>query len=334
MFIRVRLLLVDFCDSLRQTRCMKAVQVNDGVVSVENVSEPRGEGVIVDVRTVGICGSDLHLIDAGMMSVIPGHEIAGVTRDGTQVAIEPMLSCGQCTHCAEGEEPYCRESLPNTFGIGINGGMAERIVVPERFLIPLDRRVKVEEAFLVEPLAVAVRSLGRAGVTEGDTVCVVGAGTIGLCCVAVAKYLGATVELESRHSHQLEAGSRLGATEPSSQPARIVIEAAGTSSALSWAIEKCQKGGVVGIPSTYWDPVEIPALAMGMKEVSLIPSVTYGHTTGQRDFDVAMSVMAASPELGQAVITDRFPLDGAAEAFDVARNRSQGVIKVAIDAKS
>ena len=68
MFIRVRLLLVDFCDSLRQTRCMKAVQVNDGVVSVENVSEPRGEGVIVDVRTVGICGSDLHLIDAGTVS--------------------------------------------------------------------------------------------------------------------------------------------------------------------------------------------------------------------------------------------------------------------------
>ena len=87
-------MLVDFCDSLRQTRCMKAVQVNDGVVSVENVSEPRGDGVIVDVRTVGICGSDLHLIDAGMMSVIPGHEIAGVTRDGTQIAIEPMLSCG------------------------------------------------------------------------------------------------------------------------------------------------------------------------------------------------------------------------------------------------
>ena len=155
--------------------------------------------------------------------------------------IEPMLSCGECKHCAEGEEPYCRESLPNTFGIGINGGMAERIVVPERFLIPLDTRVPVEDAFLVEPLAVAVRSLGRAGVTKGDRVCVIGAGTIGLCCVAVAKYLGATVELESRHSHQLEAGSRLGAIEPSNQPASIVIEAAGTSSALSWAIEKCQR---------------------------------------------------------------------------------------------
>ena len=174
-------------------------------------------------------------------------------------------------------------------------------------------------------------SLGRVGVSEGDRVCVVGAGTIGLCCVAVAKYLGATVELESRHSHQLEAGSRLGAIETSSEPAKIVIEAAGTSSALAQAIDKCQKGGLVGIPSTYWDPVEIPALSMGMKEISLVPSITYGHTTGQRDFDLAMSVLAASPELGRALITDRFPLDGAAEAFDAARNRSTGVIKVAID---
>ncbi len=313
---------------------MKAVQVNNGIVTVENVSEPRGEGITVDVSSVGICGSDLHLIDSGMMSVTPGHEIAGVTRDGTPVAIEPMLSCGECNHCLEGEEPYCPDALPNTFGIGIDGGMAERIVVPERFLIPLRPRVKVEEAFLVEPLAVAVRSLGRVGVSEGDRVCVVGAGTIGLCCVAVAKYLGATVELESRHSHQLEAGSRLGAVETSSRPAKIVIEAAGTSSALAQAIDKCQKGGIVGIPSTYWDPVEIPALSMGMKEISLVPSITYGHTTGQRDFDLAMSVLAASPELGRALITDRFPLDGAAEAFDAARNRSNGVIKVAIDVQN
>ena len=310
---------------------MRAVQVFDGTISVNDVSEPRGEGITVDVRSVGICGSDLHLIDSGMMAVTPGHEISGVTRDGTQVAIEPMLSCGQCKYCLDGEEPYCDDSLPRTFGIGIDGGMAERIVVPERFLIPLDPRVDIRDAFLTEPLAVAIRSLGRVGVTKGDRVCIVGAGTIGLCCVAVAVFMGATVELESRHSHQLEAGIRLGASESSDQPARIVIEAAGTSSALSRAVEKCRKGGVVAIPSTYWDPVEIPALTMGMKEVSLVPSITYGHTTGPRDFDLAMSVLADSPELGKALVTHRYPLDGAPEAFEKARDRRNGVIKVAID---
>ena len=57
---------------------MKAVQVNNGVISVDNVSEPSGDGIIVDVCSVGICGSDLHLIDAGMMSVIPGHKLLGL----------------------------------------------------------------------------------------------------------------------------------------------------------------------------------------------------------------------------------------------------------------
>ena len=326
--------LVDIRPYMGQTKDMKAVQVIDGSISVNNVSEPRGEGVTVDVKSVGICGSDLHMIDFGMMSVIPGHEIAGVTRDGTEVAIEPMLSCGNCKYCLDGEEPYCSDSLPRTFGIGIDGGMAERIIVPERFLIPLDSRVSIRNAFLAEPLAVAVRSLGRVGVTKGDRVCVIGAGTIGLCCVAVAIYMGATVELESRHSHQLEAGIRLGALEPSDQPAQIVIEAAGTSSALARAVEKCQKGGVVGIPSTYWNPVEIPALTMGMKEVSLIPSITYGHTTGPRDFDLAMSVLANSSELGESLVTHRYPLDGAPEAFDRARDRHNGVIKVAIDVET
>ena len=77
-----------------QTKEMKAVQVVDGSIHVNNVPEPRGEGVLVSVKSVGICGSDLHLIDSGMMSVIPGPEIAGITSDGTEVAIEPMLSCG------------------------------------------------------------------------------------------------------------------------------------------------------------------------------------------------------------------------------------------------
>tara|TARA_Y100001970_G_C14110519_1_gene790596 strand:- start:305 stop:1246 length:942 start_codon:yes stop_codon:yes gene_type:complete len=310
---------------------MKAVQVTDGLIHIDNVPEPRGEGITVHVKSVGICGSDLHLIDSGMMSVIPGHEIAGVTSNGTEVAIEPMLSCGTCKYCLGGEEPYCKESLPRTLGIGIDGGMAERVVVPERFLVPLDPRVSIDNAFLTEPLAVAVRSLGRVGIAKGDRVCVIGAGTIGLCCVAAAVHMGAIVELESRHSHQLEAGIQLGAVEPSEQPAQVVIEAAGTGSSLSRAIEKCEKGGVVGIPSTYWEPVEIPALTMGMKEVSLIPSITYGHTTGHRDFELAMSVLANSPLLGSAVITHRYPLDGASEAFERARLRRDGVIKVAID---
>ena len=73
---------------------------------------------------------------------------------------------------------------------------------------------------------------------------------------------------------------------------------------------------------------------MGMREISLVPSITYGHTKGRRDFEIAAKILANTPELSRALITHRFPLDGAAEAFDVARTRSEGAIKVALDVQS
>ena len=310
---------------------MKAIRVSDQVIELCDVPEPKGEGVLVNVEAVGICGSDLHLIDSNMMNVIPGHEISGITSSGHPVAIEPMLSCGLCRHCDEGSQPYCDSALPNTMGIGIDGGMAEKIIVPERFLTPLPNGIDVRDAFLVEPLAVAVRSLLRVGSNSLNRIVVVGGGTIGLCCVAVAKYFGAEVELHARHQHQIDAGHRLGTQSVRSELAPVVIEAAGTESALATAVNLAAKGGLVGIPSTYWNPTELPGMSMGMKEVSLVPSITYGNTQGQRDFELAAKILASTPELSRALITHRFPIDAASDAFETARSRKTGVIKVAVE---
>ena len=310
---------------------MKAVKVSDQVIELCDVPDPKGEGVIVSVKAVGICGSDLHLIDANMMVVTPGHEISGTTPNGKFVAIEPMLSCGECSYCNRGSQPYCESALPNTMGIGIDGGMAEKVIVPERFLTPLPKSVSIQDAFLTEPLAVAVRSLLRVKANSVNRVVVVGGGTIGLCCVAVAKYFGAEVELVARHRHQIEAGYRLGAQAHQQQKAPVVVEAAGTASALATAVDLAEKGGVVAIPSTYWNPAELPGMSMGMKEVSLVPSITYGNTQGERDFELAVKILASTPELPAAIITHRYPLDAASDAFDTARSRNLGAIKVAID---
>jgi len=310
---------------------MKAIKVRNNQIEVCDVPNPSGDGIVVTVKSVGICGSDLHLIDSGMMNVTPGHEIAGIAPNGKEVAIEPMLSCGACLDCLRGEQPYCEVALPNTMGIGIDGGMAEKIVVPERFLVPLNSNVEIGAAFLVEPLAVAVRSLLRVNANKAERIIVVGGGTIGLCCVAVAKYFGAEVELEARHPQQIEAGSQLGAVKSKGKPASIVVEAAGTSSALVQAVSLCEKGGSVAIPATYWNPIQLPGMEMGMREVSLVPSITYGYTKGSRDFEIAAKILAKTPEFSRALITHRFPLDAAAEAFAVARTRSEGAIKVALD---
>ena len=216
-------------------------------------------------------------------------------------------------------------------GIGIDGGMAEKILVPERFLTPLPNGIDVRDAFLIEPLAVAVRSLLRVGSNSIKRIVIVGGGTIGLCCVAVAKYFGAEVELHARHQHQIDAGHRLGTQSLRSELAPVVIEAAGTESALATAVNLAAKGGLVGIPSTYWNPTELPGISMGIKEVSLVPSITYGNTQGQRDFELAAKILASTPELSRVLITHRFPIDGASDAFETARSRKKGVIKVAVE---
>lgn len=310
---------------------MKAVRAANGSVEVVDVPEPAGDGVRVRVVSAGICGTDLHLVGDGLVEgTTLGHEIAGFTADGTAVAVEPVISCGDCAACVGGDNGRCADALPNLIGIGADGGMAESVLVPEQFLVTLSDGLEVRDACLVEPLAVAVRALHRAGVREGVRVVVVGGGSIGLCAVAVARHLGASVELLARHDHQLEAGARLGALEVTDEPAPIVIEAAGTESALATAVEKCAPGGTVGIPGSYWEPVQLPGMLMGVKEVSLVPSIMYGRTTGSRDVDVAAGILAETPTIADVLITHRFPLDGAEEAFAAAGDRSHGAIKVAL----
>lgn len=297
------------------------------------MGEAIGEGVTVHVRATGICGSDLHLLaSGGFDGRILGHEIAGLTDDGTPVAVEPVHACGACLHCLDGDEPLCADATTRLIGIGVDGGLAERVVVPSHLLVPLADGVRVEDACLVEPLAVGVRAVARAGVTASTRVCVVGGGSIGLAAAAAAKAFGAQVELVARHDHQLAAADRLGVGPAGDRPADVVIEAAGSESALADAIARCAPGGTVGIPSTYWEAVRLPPMLLGLKEVNLVPSSMYGRTTAEgRDVVVAARILAEQPEIATALVSHRFPLDGAPDAFAVAADRAAGAIKVVIE---
>ena len=311
---------------------MRAVSCSDGAVEVVEAPEPSTAGITVHVRAAGICGSDLHLVEGRFVDgTVLGHEIAGVTDDGTFVAVEPVISCGTCGFCEAGDNGLCSQAAASTIGIGLDGGMAERVRVPAHLIVPLPPGVDVADASLVEPLAVAVRALARVDVGPSTRVAVVGGGAIGLCAVAVARHLGAEVELIARHDHQRSAGERLGASAPTDQPADVVVEAAGTASALAAAVSRCRPGGKVAIPGTYWEPVELPGLEMGMKEISLVPSIMYGRTSGPRDVEVGAEILAHDPEVARTLITHRFPLDGAVDAFAVAADRAAGSIKVVLE---
>ena len=288
-----------------------------------------GDGVRVKIRSAGICGSDIHLIDSPYpLGFTLGHEIGGELEDGTPVAIEPIVNCQTCDPCNEGTYNLCRKGA--AVGIGIDGGMAEEVIVPERCIVPLAAGLSTADACLVEPIAVAIHGMRRAGVSPGDRVAVVGGGTIGLCAVAAASAAGAKVALQARHDSQRAAGERLGAGEPKGEY-DLVVDAAGTSSALEQAVTLCRPRATLLLLGTYWEGMSLPGMPLCAKEIRILPSMMYSREGVVRDFDVAAAVLASRPEIAQALVTHRYSLDSAPEAFDTARDRSAGAIKVVLE---
>jgi 2-desacetyl-2-hydroxyethyl bacteriochlorophyllide A dehydrogenase len=292
-----------------------------------------GDGIRVKVVAAGICGSDLHLGAMGFPAVTIGHEVAGVLADGTAVAIEPIAACGVCDGCLAGREQLCRELLGRIYGLALDGGMAEEILVAPRCLIDLPGTIDPEDASIIEPLAIAVHGFNRVGVTVGERVLVVGGGAIGLSALAVARHRGVAADLAARHRHQISAGEALGAaTTPSAEHDAeydVVIDAAGTQSSLEEAIRRVRPGGRVLLLGSWWAPVQL-GTELALKEVTLFPSSMYGHTHGSREFAEAVDVLAARPDIATTLITHRFALDEAVEAFRVADDRASGAIKVVL----
>jgi len=216
------------------------------------------------------------------------------------------------------------------FGMGRDGGMAEELLVPERSLVPLPKGVAVRDASLVEPLAVAVHGLRMAGVDGSVRVAVVGGGAIGLCAVAVAKAFGATPHLVARHETQREAGERLGAVAMEGE-FDVVVDAAGTASALETAAALARPGGSLLLLATYWEGFAPPAFSICLKEIRILPSSLYSQGDSERDIETAVRLLAENPEIARSLISHRFPLEAASEAFAVAADRSQGVIKVVLE---
>ena len=284
------------------------------------------------VRSAGICGSDLHMIDAGYpMRAIPGHEIAGTLGDGTPVAIEPVLGCGRCDCCVRGDYNLCPTQIERFLGIGLDGGMAEEIVVPEGCLVRLESGVRAEDACLVEPLAVALHGLRKAGLVDAQRVAVIGGGTIGQCTLAAVSQAGAKVALAARHDAQRAVGERLGAgVLDASEAYDLVVDCAGTAGALEEACRICRPGGTLLLLASYWDGFEPPGMTLCMKEICVVPSFMYARSEGGRDVEAAAALLAERPEIPEAIITHRLPLEAAAEAFELARDRKNGSIKVVL----
>lgn len=308
---------------------MRAVQSTPPGVTVIEADEPEGPDELIDIRSVGICASDLLYIRMGCDRVL-GHEFAGVTPDGTAVAVEAIWGCGKCEYCTSGEYNHCVFG-PTALGVSEDGGMSEWFRPPARALMPLPDGLDVSSACLVEPASVAWHALRLTGAGDGARVAVVGGGAIGLLAVAGARARGAgEVSLEAKYPHQREVGELLGATSTSGVY-DVVIEAAGSGSALHRATELCRPGGTMGVLGVFGPEVQWPQHECFMKEIRTVPSLGYCRHDGRRDFEEAAAMLASNPDFVDALVTHRFGIEDAVEAFRVASDKSSGALRVVVE---
>ena len=315
---------------------MKAVRSTGDLatkVTVDDLDEPPGAGEVIDVRSASICSSDLLYIGYGLRRIL-GHEVAGVRADGTPVVVEAMFGCGNCSECGQGRYNLCPTHTERALGVSIDGGMAEQYRAPTERLIELPPGLDPRNASIVEPAAVAWHAARLGGTDDTTRVAVVGAGGLGLLTAASARQHGAAeVDVEARHAHQRTAAERLGAGNRTDGRYEVVIEAGGTEESLARCAELVAPGGVVVVVGVHMTPtLPIPWHTLFKREARLIPSLGYcAHPDGHTEMDDAAGMLAADPDIIDTIITHRFPLEDAAEAFRVAADKSAQAIRVILE---
>lgn len=247
-------------------------------IRVENCEIPKIEKneILVAVKAAGVCGTDVHIYhgEAGSAEVKPpvvlGHEFAGIVEKvgnsvtqfkvGDKVTVDPNIYCGKCQYCRNGKKQLCE----NLFAIGVNrdGGFQEYCAVPESQAFLLEDHVGMEAGAMAEPVACCLHGIENIEVKEGDVVCVIGGGAIGLIMVQLAKLKGASkVILSEPVEMRRDIGLLVGA-DAVVNPARgdlreqlkeaagtdqmdVVIECVGKTIATQQAFEVAGKGANV-----------------------------------------------------------------------------------------
>lgn len=309
---------------------MKAVKAGGGAVSLVDVADAPGDGELIEMRSMSICASDLMYVRMGLDRII-GHELAGVRADDSAVVVEAIYGCGECEQCLLGAINLCSTHAMRALGVGGDGGMAEQFRVPPQSLVDVPAGLAVEDASLVEPASVAWHAVRLGGMAPGKRVVVVGGGGLGLMAVAAAKKLGASVvALEARHPHQKAAGERLGAQIGTDGLYDVVIEAAGTEESLARCADLVAPSGTVSGLGVHMTPIQVPWMVLFQREGRLVPSLGYRTDEDGREMANAAQMLADDPDIVDALITHRFPLADAVQAFRIASDRASGAIRVVL----
>jgi L-iditol 2-dehydrogenase len=312
------------------------VAVMDGVgqlrLEERPVPEPGPKEVLVEVSSVGVCGSDVHFFEHGRIGLdvvepphVLGHEMAGVVVAhgpgattppiGSRVAVEPSRPCGVCRVCRAGRYNLCPDmryfSAPP-----MDGAFARFVTAPESFAFPVPDHVSDDAAALIEPVSVVLYAGRRSRIGGGDRVLISGAGPIGLLMAQVARALGATaVAVSDVNERRLALAARTAATQvvdvsTSSLQDKVgevdvFVECSGNPAALSSGINCVRRAGTVTLVGmSPQQTVEIPIAVMQAREITLVPTFRFANV-----YPAAIELVASAAIDPEAIVTGHFTLE-------------------------
>ncbi len=305
-------------------------------VILETVTEPAvgDDEVLVAPLLAGMCGTDLELIDGSIdpayvrYPLILGHEWVGeviddvpdVAKSGERIVVEGVIPCGVCHECLLGATNRC--TTYDEIGFTRPGAIAERIAVPRRLIHPLQASVSLDDAVLIEPMAVVWRALTRFAPREGLSVAVIGDGTIALLAAHLIRRFGpARVVVVGRRIAQETLARAAGAdefvTDVPDDRFDLVIEAAGTGASASTSLALAARGAMVillGLPP-HGTRIELAPDDVVNNDIVIQGSFAY---TSRSFTEVVEQVNAG--HLGPSfLITHRYGIEGTIDAIDVLR---------------
>lgn len=322
-------------------------------------SDPGENDVLVRVRAVGVCGSDIHYFRSGRIGsqiveypFVIGHEASGIVegrggkvarvKPGDRVALDPSVSCGHCDQCMAGREHTCRNLLFLGCPGQLTGSLCELVALPEKCCYPIPEEMTFEQAVLTEPLAIALYTIDRSGVLPTANIAILGTGPIGMSVfhilrarragrIYVTDKIAARLSLAARlrpvwsgNPDAVDIVQEIAAREPLLLD--CVYECSGDAGAISQAVRLLKPGGLlvlVGIPET--DGITLPIHELRRKEITIINIRRQVHCTQK-----AIDLIASHGVDLDSMVTHRFSLGEAQAALELVEAYRDGVMKAVI----
>ncbi len=328
-------------------------------LALEEVGRPAvlPDEVLLRVDATGICGSDVHgylgVTGRRIPPMIMGHEFCGTVmevgsevegvRPGDRAAVAPVMSCGACEACRGGHVYLCASR--RLFGVmACNGSMADYLNVPARLLFPMPGAMPPEVGAMVEPSAVALHALSRAGVIEGATVLIVGAGPIGLLLTGLSRRRHPRVLLVSDLSDlRLELARRMGADviinparedvatvvaeHTGSQGVDLSFEAVGAAPTVEQALSALRPRGTCVWVGNSQKTISVDMQASVTRELAILGSYTYTLA----EFGEAVQILARGDVDVRPIITRIAPLEEGPAMFAALSDPAAGLVKVVLE---